>query len=137
MRTQMSWLALSLAVIAPASGLIAQSSRPASSQQQADAGIQTAIDGKWKMTVDVESADRVSTLEIKLDGKKVSGTLTPPSGEYPIVGEFSDGTLRFTSQYRDLVLNFTGALKDDGTLAGTLDYGEGPANWTAERIKEK
>ena len=32
-------------------------------------------------------------------------------------------------------LTFTGAIKEDGTLAGTFDFGQGPMKWTATRAK--
>src|SRR5207244_10809845 len=66
-------------------------------------------------------SDRTSTVEMKLDGKKVSGTATAPSGEYPFIGEFVDGKLSFTMDYQNLKIVFAGALKDDGTLAGTME----------------
>jgi hypothetical protein len=114
----------------------AQSPAPAA-PPPADAALTAAVAGKWKMTVDVESSDRTSTLDIKLDGNKVSGTCTAPSGEFPLSGELTDGKLTFTMNYQNLKLMFSGGLKDDGTLAGTMDYGQGPNNWKAERIKEK
>jgi len=102
-----------------------------------DARPAASIAGKWTMTVNVASADRVSTLDLKLDGPKVSGTCTAPSGEFPIKGELVDGKLTFTMDYQNLKLVFTGGLKDDGALAGTMEYGQGPNDWRAERIKEK
>lgn len=129
---------LAIAMAGVGNRLVAQSPPPASSPERPNgANAPTAIDGKWTMTVEVESADRVSTLEIKLDGNKISGAIRPPSGEYPFAGELTDGKLRFTAPYRDLTLKFEGALKDNGTLAGTVDYGDGSATWTAERVKDK
>lgn len=37
----------------------------------------------------------------------------------------------------EMSLTFSGAFKEDGTLAGTLDFGQGALNWRAERVKDK
>lgn len=138
MRTLTSLLTLPILLGLLAATPAAQSPPPAGSPpSQAESKPAATVVGKWKMTVEVDSGDRTSTLEIKLDGKKVSGTTTAPSGEYPLVGELADGKLSFSMEYQNLKLVFTGALKDDGTLAGTVDWGEGPYIWKAERIKDK
>ena len=136
MRGAVSCLLLSIAVLG--TSLAAQSPPATSPDRPSGSSAPAAIDGKWTMTVEVESPDRVSTLELKLDGSKISGAiLTPSGGEYPLTGEVADGKLRFTAPYRDLTLKFDGGLKEDGTLAGTLDYGETPVSWKAERIKDR
>ena len=81
-----------------------------------------------------------NTLDIKLDGKKVSGSLTSQMGTAAIEGEFADGKLTFSMLFESPNGNFqigwTGALKADGTLAGTASVGDmGTMNWVAERIK--
>ena len=40
-----------------------------------------------------------STLDVKEDGKKVTGTLTSPQGAGPIEGEFADGKLTFSMSF--------------------------------------
>ncbi len=63
-------------------------------------------------------------------------------GTAAIEGEFVDGKLSFAisfdSQNGPLQVAFSGALKDDGTLAGTLSFGEGmdDMTWHAERVKD-
>jgi hypothetical protein len=93
--------------------------------------------GKWTMTVEVESPDNRSALDLKVDGKAVTGTSVATTGSYALTGEWAEGRLTFTMSYQNLALVFTGTLKADGTLAGTMDYGLGPMNWKAERVKEK
>ena len=62
-------------------------------------------------------------------------------GEVPLEGEFADGKLWFSitvaSNGNNIQVAFNGAFKTDGTLAGTLDYGQGSVPWTASRVKEK
>ncbi len=97
-----------------------------------------AIDGKWAMTIELESPDRVSTVTLKIDGTKVSGSVVGPSGEYPLKGEYGEGKLTFAIDYQGrYTVTFTGAPDGNDVLKGTLDYGQGPVNWKAERVKEK
>ena len=96
-----------------------------------------AFAGKWTMTVDTQSNDQTSTLELKIDSGKVSGTATTASGQYAIAGELKEGKLTFGMEYQNLHLAFNGALNDKGMLEGTMDYGQGPIAWRAERVKEK
>ena len=99
-----------------------------------------SIAGKWTLTTVTQNGPLVSTMDLKLDGKKVTGTISSQMGEAGIGGEYADGTLTFsiTMQTNNGAIDiaFTGALKDNGTLAGTLNYGGGGAlEWTAERVK--
>ena len=105
-----------------------------------------SVVGKWNVSIDMQGNVMNSGLEIKLDGKKVSGTITGPQGDpTPIQGEFADGKLTFSMSFNGqngpMQIGFSGALKDNGTLAGTMDLGpmaQGmQINWTAERVKEK
>ncbi len=78
-------------------------------------------------------------LELKLDGKKVTGTIVGPQGESTgLEGEFADGKLTFSiSPDGNMQIAFAGAFKEDGSLAGTIDFGQGPFPWTATRVKDK
>ena len=94
------------------------------------------VAGKWMLTVALARPDSVSTLEIKLDGMKVTGTIAATMS-YPISGEYTDGKLAFSMDYQgQATVAFTGALKADGTMEGTMEYGEGPVPWRAERQKD-
>jgi hypothetical protein len=99
------------------------------------------VAGKWSMNIHMEQGARQATLDIKLDGTKVAGTVASEAGETAIAGEYVDGKLVFSTTMQtsngDLQIGFNGGLKDDGSLAGTLDYGQGAINWTAVRMKEK
>lgn len=122
-------LAATLAVASPAA---AQTAKPSSD-----------ISGKWTLVVMADQNPITSDLEIKLDGKKVTGTVNNADrGTAPITGEFADGKLTFSLTMQGggspISVEFTGALKPDGTLAGTMNHGQPPdLNWTAERVKAK
>lgn len=99
-----------------------------------------SIAGKWNMTVDTQQGAMQSVLDFKLDGKKVSGTVASPQGEIGLEGEYADGKLTFSIVFQgssgSLTLVFNGAQKENGTLAGTMDYGQGQSPWRAERPKQ-
>jgi hypothetical protein len=115
-------------------------------EEKADAKAAPSVAGKWNVSIDMQGNVMNSALEIKLDGKKVAGTISGPQGEsMAIEGEFADGKLAFSMSFDSpngpIAITFNGALRENGTLAGTMDFG--PAgqgmqiSWTAERIKEK
>jgi hypothetical protein len=97
--------------------------------------------GKWNMVTSTSQGTLASTLEIKLDARKVTGTLSSERGTSSIEGEFAEGKLEFglTMQVNGeaFTIWFSGAMKEDGALAGTMDYGQGNVPWTATRVKEK
>ncbi|HEX5070752.1 MAG TPA: hypothetical protein VFV78_11115 [Vicinamibacterales bacterium] len=41
-----------------------------------------------------------------------------------------------TANGQDIPVAFAGTVQKDGSLAGTLDYGQGPVNWTAVKQKK-
>ena len=98
-----------------------------------------SVAGKWNVSVDTPSGSRASTLDLKVDGKKVTGTMASEMGETPVAGEYADGKLTFSITIdaggQQLTLAFVGAFKADGTIAGTIDFGQGEMAWTAARAK--
>jgi uncharacterized lipoprotein YajG len=114
---------------------------PATQDKPADAKAASSIAGKWDMTAETPQGATPVTLVMKLDGKKVTGTLTGPQGEIPLEGEFADGKLTMTITIQggagEMSVTFNGTLKEDGTLAGTFDFGQGAMNWKATRAKDK
>jgi hypothetical protein len=128
-------LALSASLSAQTAG---QSGAPA---PKADAKAATGIAGKWNVSVDVNGNAMLSVLDVKLDGKKLTGTLTGDNGAMPVEGEFADNKLTlsfsFNSPNGAVGVTFTATLKDD-VLTGTADAGQaGSFPLKAERVKEK
>src|SRR5262252_9269234 len=60
----------------------------------------TSVAGKWNMSVDTPSGTLPSELNLKLDGKKVTGTIASQMGEAPIEGEFADGKLSLSMSFQ-------------------------------------
>jgi hypothetical protein len=80
-----------------------------------------------------------STLDLKVDGKKVSGTLQSQMGNTTVEGEIAEGKLTFwfsmDANGQTLNITFVGTSQKDGSLAGTLSFGQGDLNWTATKAK--
>jgi PQQ-dependent dehydrogenase (s-GDH family) len=94
------------------------------------------IAGSWSLTSDAQGGS-ASTLDLTLDGAKVSGRLTGASGNFPVAGEYKDGALTFALDYNGQVtVTFTGKLQTDGSLQGSMEYGQGPVAWQAVRAKQ-
>ena len=99
------------------------------------------VAGRWKMTIQFTDDARPAGLEIVLKGREVSGKFIAAfaGGDVPIEGEIEGDTLTFSASttggpHPGMQLDFSGALKGDGTLAGTLSAPFGDFSWTAERL---
>ncbi|HEX2444888.1 MAG TPA: hypothetical protein VHJ77_13150 [Vicinamibacterales bacterium] len=98
----------------------------------------STVAGKWTLSVNTPHGDTPMGLELRQDGRKISGTLATPHGEVRLEGELADGKLTLATTDSDSPqMTLNGALKDDGTMAGYLSSERGDMKWTAERRKEK
>jgi hypothetical protein len=117
----------------------AQQTPPPAQEKPADPKAPATIAGKWDMSAETPQGATPVTLVIKLDGKKVTGTMTGPQGEIPHEGEYVDGKLTTSITFQGssgaVNITFTGSMKADGTMAGTFDFGQGEMKWTATRSK--
>ncbi len=74
------------------------------------------------------------------NGAKITGTFTSDhTGEVRVEGEFANGTLTFAIDVHgdsgsSMHVDFTGKMKDDGTLTGTLKGQMGEMTWTARAL---
>lgn len=134
-------MALALGVAAPA--LAMPQTKPEPKPDAAPKATAANLVGKWDVNIDNPNGAMQATFEIKADpkdAKKVTGTITSQVGEANFEGQVVDGTLTFNftmnANGTDLPVSFTGTLQKDGSLAGTLQYGQGPVNWTATRQKK-
>jgi hypothetical protein len=98
--------------------------------------------GKWDVNVETQQGAMQSLLVLKADPKnaaRVTGTITSQMGEAPVEGEVTDGTLTFwismEANGSTLSITFTGKTQKDGSLAGTMDFGQGEISWTATKAK--
>ena len=116
-----------------------QQTPPPAQEKPADPKAPATIAGKWDMSAETSQGATPVTLVIKLDGKKVTGTMSGPQGEIPHEGEYVDGKLTTSITFQGssgaINITFTGSMKPDGTMAGTFDFGQGEMKWTATRSK--
>jgi len=122
-----------------AAGVAAQQTTPpAKPDPKAPASAKT-IDGKWDMNIVSDQGPMAIVATFKMDGTKVTGNLNSQMGDTALVGEFAAGKLKFTIQFDggsgSMEIVFNGTMKDDGSLAGTLNGQMGEMNWTATRAK--
>lgn len=132
MRFAVAFAALAV-IIGASSSIIAAQAAPAANAAAAK------VDGKWAMNVETPQGAMDVALELKSEGKKITGTITSPQGDAPLEGEYADGKIAFAISIESpegaMAIGFAGAMKDDGTMAGTLTGPFGEAPWTASRVK--
>ena len=108
---------------------------PSKPESKSDA----SLTGKWNVNVQSPNGAVESGLDLKVDGKKVTGTISSQMGEAKLEGELVEGKLTFwfsmDANGQTLNITFKGTQQKDGTLAGTLDFGQGEMTWTAARAK--
>jgi hypothetical protein len=130
--------ALALATTFSASAM-QQQANPPKPEQKPEQKAAASIAGKWDMTIDADQGAMQATLDLKQDGKKVTGTITSPQGPAALEGEYADGNLTFSISFDgpngSMQIGFKATAKDDGSLAGTLDWGQGQIPWRAVRSK--
>ena len=97
-------------------------------------------DGTWKWSTERNGQKMESTLKLKLEGDKLTGTVSGRNNtETPIEeASFKDGEVKFqVTRERDgqkMVTKYSGKISGD-TLTGTIAFGERSREWKAERAK--
>ena len=135
-------LTLCTALILSAS-LAAQSTQqappPKPEEKKADAKAAPSAAGKWNMVTQTDQGATNAVIDVKVDGKKVTGTISSQMGEAPIAGEWVDGVLTFSMTMNgnggSMELWFTAKLKDADNMTGEIDFGQGKLSFTATRAK--
>lgn len=138
------WAVLALAIATP---VFAQDPpKPAPKPEPtAEAKVPTAssLADSWAVSIDANGQTMEAALVLKADAKdpkKVTGTITSPQGEAALEGEVVAGKLTFwfkmTGGSGEMSITFVGTPQKDGSMAGTLSFGQGDMNWTATRVKK-
>jgi hypothetical protein len=131
MMTAMTFVAV---LTAHAAGIQDKTQTP----RQAAKADAASVAGKWSMALDTPHGKMTIPIDIKLDGKRVTGTFSSEqTGPAPIAGEYVDGKLSFTVDGGAGDLKFIGKLKDKDTLVGDLSSHMGDLPCAATRVKEK
>ena len=94
------------------------------------------VSGTWSMSVDSPHGKMKTSLTLKQDGTRVTGTFRSQMPDMDVAGTFENGSLKIeTSDTAEHKLIFSARLKDDGTLAGYISGEMGDMNWTAARVQ--
>jgi hypothetical protein len=93
------------------------------------------VAGNWNISMDYGQGPTDIAAVFKLDGKKVTGSLTSQMGEVPLAGEFAEGKLTFSIDVNGMSLAFTATLKDADNMTGSMGGQMGEVPWVAKRIK--
>lgn len=93
------------------------------------------IAGNWVISMDYGQGPTDIAAVFKLDGKKVTGSLTSPAGETPLEGEYVDGKLTFGIDVQGMALSFTAKLKDADNMAGAMGGQMGEIPFVGKRVK--
>jgi hypothetical protein len=129
-------LAVVLAATVTLSARQAQDPKP---DPKAESKAPAGVAGKWILTVATQNGTMTPTLDLKVDGKKLTGTISSQQGDTAITGEVADTKLTFSINVQtnngEMKIDFTGTLKADGTLAGTMAFAQGEIPWTGARPK--
>lgn len=91
----------------------------------ATAGAQS-IAGEWKATINTPGGPRDFKIVFKVTGDSLSGTVTRPVGDVPLVGTMKGNAVSFsyTVTYNDnpMTLTITATVTGD-SMKGTVDFG--------------
>lgn len=96
--------------------------------------------GTWTWKAGRAGMERDVTLKLKLDGKKLTGTVTGPGGkDRPIEdASYKDGAVAFKvtgeRDGRKFTIKYKGKVSDD-TIKGKVQFGERMRDWVAKRSK--
>ena len=112
--------------------------------QEKKADDKSSVAGTW----DVNLMSHQIGLVLEQDGTKVTGTMMMMGKDIEMEGEFADGKLRLVGKGASFArrddphgkptpITLTGVMNEDGTLEGEVPGPQGPAKWTAERLKKK
>jgi hypothetical protein len=125
MRNARTWLVLSALLVCSAPPCFAQAA--------------PSVAGEWTITFQTDQGAADADLSLKVDGQKVSGTITSPQGQAPVEGTVADGKLKMTLSIdacgQSFTMSFNGIVTGE-SMKGDVDFGGfGTATWTAVRKK--
>jgi hypothetical protein len=97
------------------------------------------IAGKWILALDIQGTIATPSLDLKVDGEKVTGFYEGRYGKFPVNGTLKGRLLHFTftmnADGQEAVMAFGGEVAADfKTMKGTANMeGMGEVSWSAKR----
>jgi hypothetical protein len=97
---------------------------------------QAGLNGDWAMTFNTPMGALDASATMKVDGNKLSGTMSSQAGEVQFTGTVKGAT--FTINFDVQTANGTFSITMNGEqsgdeLKGTFDFGQGMGDWTGKR----
>jgi len=116
---------------------------PAPKPEAAKPATAATLAGKWEVSVETANGAMPASLDIRADpkdAKKITGTISSQAGEAAFEGEVMDGKMsvwfKMNANGTEISVTLAGAPQKDGSMAGTLNFGQGEIPWTAIREKK-
>lgn len=91
--------------------------------------------GNWNISLDGGQGPMDIPTSFKIDGKKVTGSLSSPMGDAALEGEWVDGKLTFYIDFNGTPLTWVATLKDADNMTGSLNGPMGEIPFVGKRIK--
>ncbi len=97
-------------------------------------------EGTWKWSFERNGEKLETTLKLKAEGDKLTGTITGRDGKESAIeeGSFKDGEVKFqVTRERDgnkITIKYSGKISGD-TITGKSEAGERSRDWKAERAR--
>ena len=94
------------------------------------------FDGKYKTTIQSDMGEMTFTVEYKVDGEKVSGTLMSDMGDLQFAdGKVSGNIIEYTLDIQGMKITHKGTLDGDKiNVKSSGDYGD--SDFVLDRVKE-
>lgn len=97
------------------------------------------VSGKWESKFTTPNGDtRTTTYTFKVEGDKLSGTVSGMGGETPLTGSVKGNEVKFSVTRQtpngELKIDYTATVEGD-TMKGKQETPRGSRDWTATRVK--
>ena len=100
------------------------------------ASAQTGLNGNWAMTFNTPMGTLDASATMKVDGEKLSGTMSSEAGEVQFTGTVKGASFTFSFDVQTPNGNFSITMNGEQNgdeLKGTFDFGQGTGDWSAKR----
>ena len=91
------------------------------------------VAGKWTIAVSGDAGSATQTIDLKQDGKAITGTFKGPRQSGPLQGTVDGNNIKFHVNTR-VPLDYSGTVDGD-SMKGTLSGRGKTGDWTAVRAK--
>jgi hypothetical protein len=100
------------------------------------ASAQSPVAGDWSLSFNTPGGTRDASAVFKVDGEKVTGTISSEQGEIAFAGTAKGTTFTVTMDVNTpngmLSIGLAGEVDGD-SMKGTLDFGQGTGDFTGKR----